>query len=95
MTALNITARYLARLAQDRRFNWMASLAPIRADLLRKAPKEKTGCCGGQRPVQPLPDADAVSRSVHSPTFWLEMQRLKSELKVDQLIITVGVRAVL
>lgn len=91
MTAktFNVDKNTLRRLASNRSYNWMKSLAPLRAALI--TPKRRKGCskCGGSGKQVPKATMDQVTNSA---TLLADLQQLKRRVGAEKMIVNVGAK---
>lgn len=77
MPILTVTRGYLSRLASDSRYNWMASLKPIRKAVVRSGRETaRRRCCGQSRPQLKLPDS-VYEQVLASRRFVPDLKELK------------------
>lgn len=91
MNRLTVTHGYLTRLARDARYNWLASLKPIRRELARARIDQHRGrsCCRGPRKFLQIP-MTVFEQVVQDRRFLSDLRELKRREKYESVIVLVA-----
>lgn len=91
MPVLTVTRGYLSRLARDSRYNWMASLKPIRKALVRSGREQGRGhrCCDHSSQTVSLPDS-VYDQVLSNRRFIPDIRELKRREGYTAVQVLVG-----